>query len=258
MAETPISLPKATPLHYRLICWACLAGMFLACFEQGQIFRGALLILVGMVSLLMALRAAPGLMMFALGASILAEAWAMRGLGFPRAAFDPADLLLPICMLGYIVSHLRLTALTQQLFPDDPRPRPFDSPGRRLPEGDNEGPPSLPTKRGVETLHAEEIVWFAISLLLATLAAQFAWTVLSTRWQYSGITPRFFRLVIVAWILAGSMLLVGAVLRMWRRRHMTRDEGLLLLQEELWGDLQRDQSRIIRWRSWAKSRSNRK
>jgi hypothetical protein len=255
MAETP--LPKVTLLHYRLICWACLAGMFFACFEQGQIFRGALLILVGMVSLLLSLRAAPGLLMFAFGASILAEAWAMGGMGLLQRAFEPIDLLLPACMLGYIVAHLRLTALTQQLFPDDPRPRPFDAAGRRFPGAEEEGPPTLPTKRGVETLHAEEIVWYVLSLLSATIAAQAASFLINLRWQYSGITPRFFRLVIVAWLLAGSMLFVGTVLRLWRRRRMTRDEGLLLLQEELWGDLQRDQSRLVRWQSWARNRRSR-
>jgi hypothetical protein len=103
-------------------------------------------------------------------------------------------------------------------------------------------------------LTPQEIAAFVLALPLAALTAQVLWQFLQQPWQLDVWPQRLLRLVALIWLLAVGMLVIGACLAQWRRRQMDATAARMLLQDSLWRETRREQSRVFRWLAWRRNR----
>jgi hypothetical protein len=232
--------------------------IFFTQLEQGAGLGSLLVLLAGLLGVTARLHAAPLLFLLVLVAQQIL--WRVSHPGFHRGVAPPSvlqvsDVVLCGAVLAYGVAHYRLQGLLGDVVPRDPRRREGSPRWRFWRFYRSPGP--VPERRSLRGVSATEIPILLLTLPAAALAAQFIWAVLAPRWGPLQLTPPVWRILVLAWGLTAALLLVGTVLRQWRRRQMSREEAALLLQDVLWLETRREQGRINRWLAWARLRSRR-
>jgi hypothetical protein len=162
------------------------------------------------------------------------------------------DLLLAAALLVYVASQYRLQSLLRSVFPADPRRRP----PRRRPPGARPLPP-VQEPRSPDLVGPTEVPRTVVVLIVLAALAAFLWVVLTRGESPLGLDPREWFLVVLVWA-AGAVLAIAVAVTGWQRMSQARpEEALLYLQDQLWRETRREQSRINRWLEWARLRRQR-
>jgi hypothetical protein len=276
MTETPAAPP--TPQdegirHYSLLCMAGLGVVALALFLRGldalallpalvgglaMVFRwrsGALLGVLTLVTWLLAVQHWPVLHPALIADEILLlfrPVFTSPPIRRPVrpgliGAYDEsgiADLLLYAGMLVYFTGHYRLLSVARRVFPSDPRKRST----RDLPEDRRSG--SLVSGKEVLRALVPLPLWIGLALL--------CWRWLEGKGTDLDIDDRWWRVMILAWVLGVSFLVAAALVRYAAEGRMRPEEAALFLQDTLWRETSREQRRINRWIAWTCRRQRRK
>jgi hypothetical protein len=236
---------------YTLLCLAALAVLSAVEMQQGLRFATPLVLLVGLVGVLARLRSAPLLLLFAFAVghlvvqhSFVGFGWEwqdFRGSGRP---FRATDVVVCAAVLAYVVGHYRLQAVSEYVFPPDPRLREVIAGRRRV----------VQRKRSPRLVTIDEVGWLVLALPVPALLGQLGWMALARPWNVLGLPPQVGRFVLLLWLLAVTVFVVAALLGHWRGRRQTAEEGTLFLQDTLWRETRREQRLVNRWVAWSRRR----
>jgi hypothetical protein len=254
----PSELSQPAVRAYMLLALAALGGIFFTQLEQGAGLGSLLVLLAGLLGVIARLHSAPLLFLLVLVAQQIL--WRVSHPGFHRGVTPPStlevtDVVLCGAVLAYAIAYYRLQGLLGDVVPRDPRRR-EGAPRWRfwryawLPRP----APEVRSPRGVSPT---EIPILLLTLPAAALAAQFIWAVLAPRWGPLQLPPPLWRILVLGWGLGLALLLASTVLKQWRRRQMSVEETLLLLQDMLWRETCREQRRMNCWLAWARLRRGR-
>jgi len=194
-------------------------------------------VLIGAAGLVFRWRAAPLILLAFLAIGQLGPAWMGTMHSHRRRPMLPLEFGLCATILVYVVCQFRLVALTIGALPRDRR-----RPTAKALLRPSSGPPS------------REIVAALTMVGVAVVSAFFVWTmtdVIPPRWNI--VKPNW-RLGLLAWLLAGVLVVTSAIVAHLGWRRISRDEAALYLQDTLWHETRREQRRINRWRAWGMNR----
>jgi hypothetical protein len=242
--EPPIHPTRLAGIrNYEYLCLAALLVILLVLFERG---RGV----VCLVPFLVGLGGIAARWRLALPMLLIALAFALSDQALVRwtasASWEPDPLtnwLLCAAVLGYTAGQQRLQGVARHLVAPDPgSPEasrdPLQQPGRR-------------------TDYVRELALFAGALVAWAGLAPIAWYLLPAS-DFGLFGGNVWRLVVLAWMLGLALVIANGVLTFAHRRWRTRDESAMFLQDLLWRQTRREQSRWFRWRAWARLRRERK
>jgi hypothetical protein len=164
-----------------------------------------------------------------------------------RGVLPPSDLLLAASLLTYAAAQYRLQGLVGRLFPSDPRRE--RAAARRGKGKDNKAEESQ--GRSPDLVTARELVVLLPALAACAGLASLIWARLRVRETELEIADSSWQGILVLWLLGGGVLVVSALLRYLALRRMTPPEASLYLQDLLWRETRREQSRVNRWLAWA-------
>jgi hypothetical protein len=155
--------------------------------------------------------------------------------------------LLSIAITAYTAGHYRLSSLRRNIFPPDPRrrvPRRLRPPGMVLPPVEQPRPPDLP--------EAGEPAKLALVVFVCAGLATLVLEVLGAGIPPLGMPRAEWAALVLVWLSAAAIILgaiVLAVVRIYRQRP---EEAMMYLQDQLWRETRREQSRTNRWLVWAR------
>jgi len=266
--DTPIDLPIEQPpaaRHYGLLCVMMLLVMTALLVEHVPDVWTAVPLLFGAALLLIQWREAPALV-------LLLVAWLLASAGqygLPRdvlhdllledrrsqsvPVFD--DFLLAGAFVVYAASYYRYLGFVRHLFPLDTRQWPYAGLAigarRRLLED--------PQRRAAETITAKEFGLLALGVPLWIGGAALLW-----QWLMDD-QPRdyAFDLVLAAalkllYSFGIPLLLFRASIAYSNQVRARGAENVMYLQDQLWRETRREQSRVNRWLTWARLRAQRR
>jgi hypothetical protein len=240
--KTAAPTPQAVT-NYVVLCLGALGGVLLA--ELDRLNVGTLLaLLLGVGGVLSRTRLTPVLFLAVL---LMAQVFHQLAQGHgrllggnrPWESLQPTDALLCVAGLAFVLGHYRLQGLTRHLLPTDPRevqgePR-WDwwslGRSRRL----------VMHRRSAGLVTGGEFLWVAVAVLLAAGVGLTAWLALVQPRRVLDLPPYLGRLVLVAWVLATGGYVAAGLLGYWRRCLLSREQGLLVMQDTLWRATRREQ-----------------
>jgi hypothetical protein len=187
--------------------------------------------------------------------------------GLTRGRLDAAvpalDILLAAAVVVYVAAHFRLISLTRNIFPLDRRRR------QRLPgeathtRGSSRRPargPLLEEKRSPHGIPVEEGSPLLVVASFCACLGQLLWLWLDARdpsEDLSALIPlgvpirrlsvEVWRCIVLLWFFGTLLIVVTGVLAYLGQRKLSRAEAELYLQDELWRQTRREQSRLSRW-----------
>jgi hypothetical protein len=178
------------------------------------------------------------------------------------------DVLFCAAALAYVAGHFRLLGLTRNLFPVERRRRP-GRPGR-----EERGAPAQPSepehKRSPALAEGGEVPALLLAVVFCSAAGQLLWLWLSGRHADRdlsaltgmGVDVRLpdgaWRALVLLWVFAVVLIPLTGLLSYLAHRRLTPEEAALYLQDQLWRETRREQSRINRWLAWAGLRRRRR
>jgi len=175
------------------------------------------------------------------------------------------DMFLAVAVLVYVAAHYRFLSVTRNLFPIDRR--------RRLRRPDTERPgkvvlgPVLEQKRAPETVDPQEVGPLLLLAAVCACVGQLLWLWVSDRYAerdlasltarnvYVSILPGLWQLAVLLWLFSLLLIVAAGVIAYLGQYRLTADEAALYLQDELWRQTRREQSRINRWLAWARRKT---
>jgi len=170
------------------------------------------------------------------------------------------DMFQAVAVLIYVAGHYRFLGVTRNLFPLDRR--------RRVRRPDPERPgrvvlgPVLEQKRSPEAVDPQEVGPLILVGAVCACLGQLLWLWVSARsarrdldgLRYRGININIDRglwqLAVLLWLFSLLLVVAAGVIAYLGQRRLTADEAGLYLQDELWRQTRREQSRINRWLAW--------
>jgi hypothetical protein len=258
MSEQPEPLdPRAHPAArgYSLLCLAALLVVVVVLSQRDLGWKALLPLLTGSVAVAACWSVGPPLVLLCVAGGMVAQLRERSTgiVGGGRGSLA-TDLVLAGALLAYVAGQYRLQSLLRHAFPPDPRRR------RRLPKSRVPVVPVAPADqpRAPELVGANELTTLVLAVLGITGLTAAAWVLLATRrppldfdrWEWS--------LVVVVWfgcVLGGAAWVATAYLR-WQQAGP--EESLLYLQDQLWRQTRREQSRLNRWLVWYRLRRQRR
>jgi uncharacterized protein (DUF58 family) len=259
--------------RYLLICLAATLLVVLCLAEKGAVEWSVLPLLIGAVGAVTFWRSAPlwllislalVLVLHRLGVSpsgLLRGLRARRGFGASAALeladLGPLDLVLCAATLAYLAAHCRLQSLAVAAFPTPAAER-----------GTAAGAPTLrgPRRRPPEASPPAEAAGVLLTALLGPLAGLAAYLLLASagppddaalRWL--GLPPEvLWRAAVLVLTGALGVAIAATLLGYLRRSAATPAECYLYLQDQLWRQTRREQSRLARWLTWLRLRRQRR
>jgi hypothetical protein len=174
------------------------------------------------------------------------------------------DVLLAVAFVGYTAAHYRLVSVTRHIFPVDRRRR-----VRQAGAGKRRRPslgPVLEQKRSPGLFRTDEAGPLLFAAVACACLAEFLWLWLSDRsvgsdlLEYSGfqqavpIPDPLWRLFLLVWVFCLVLIPITGILAYLGQRRLTAEESALFLQDQLWRQTRREQSRLSRWLAWATRR----
>ncbi len=244
---------SAAVRQYTLLSMLALVVVLLALLDRGLGEWSLAPVALGCVTLVLQLRFGPPLVLLSL-------IWLLagtQGRGFDPIRVTPfrmqrrfpvepdglvfAEIALAAGMLIYVLGCYRLLGLVYHLFPVDPRRKRRDAPaGRHL------------EKRSVESVEPHELPVLVGVGFLWSVAAWAFWQWLAQQepmWDYSYAA---WRALILFWLTAVGLLLSSALLAYVGQALAGRAANAIYLQDQLWRQTRREQSRLNRWLVWAR------
>ncbi len=274
MAEdAPLELPLEEPAagrHYALLCLLMLLVTTILLVERVPDIWSALPLLFGAALLVIQWREGPALVLFlvvsllaaeSIGGELLGLLQVLLNGGFRRfaqgsrtyAVFD--DFLLAGALLIYAASYYRYLGFARHLFPIDTRVRPYGG----LSSGERRRLLEEPQRRAPVTVTPREFGFFVLLLPLWLGGAAALWY-----WVMSGQVSRY-QFGSALWAVVKLLYLFGVPLLLFRagsaysnQARAGRGESLQYLQDQLWRETRREQSRTNRWLTWARLRAQRR
>jgi hypothetical protein len=167
------------------------------------------------------------------------------------------DFVLALAVLAYTVAHYRALSLVNHVFPPDPRQR--EQPP--TPPGSRRRPASrvVEQKRSPATVDPRELLTLLAGLPLWAVLACFLWDRLTA--EEGTLARRESDLglaIVVVWAVGLAVAGATVVLRYLGQSRTTVEENLLFLQDQVWLQTRREQSRLNRWLVWARRRGQRR
>ncbi|MBI1918863.1 MAG: hypothetical protein HYS12_29585 [Planctomycetes bacterium] len=168
------------------------------------------------------------------------------------------DMFLAVAVLVYIAVHYRFLSVTRNLFPLDRR--------RRLRRPDAARPgrmvlgPVLEQKRSPGLVESQEVGPLILLASVCVFLGQLLWMWVSARSfvtdpfrgrRFPIIPAALWQLAVLLWLFSLFLIVAAGVIAYLGQRRLTANEAGLYLQDELWRQTRRDQSRINRWLAWA-------
>jgi hypothetical protein len=180
-----------------------------------------------------------------------AWAWQDDGVG--------TDVVLCTAVLAYTAAHYRLLSLVNHAFPPDPRRRerpPAPPGGGRRPAGRVVEQPRSPA-----TAVPAELVLLLGGLPLWAGTAALLWDRLTA--DEPAVPPRpgesdVWLAMVLIWVVGLIVVLTTVLLRYLGQYQTTVEENRLYLQDQVWRETRREQSRLNRWLVWARRRGQRR
>jgi hypothetical protein len=258
MSEEPEPLdPRSHPAvrGYTIVCLAALLVVVVVLVQRGLSWMALLPLLAGSIAVAACWSIGPPLVLLCVAGGLLAQVRqrAMGVLGVGQGSLA-TDLVLAGALLAYAAGQYRLQSLLRHAFPPDPRRR------RRLPKGRPSVLPVPPAHvpRAPELVGGNELTALVLAVLGTTGLTAAAWVLLATRQPPLDFDPWEYRAVVIVWfgcIVAAAAWVATAYLR-WQQA--SPEEGLLYLQDQLWRQTRREQSRLNRWLVWYRLRRQRR
>ncbi len=255
MTDEPELDPRSHPAvrNYTLLCLAALLVLTLGLAQLDVGGLALLPLLAGSIAVAACWSIGPPLVLLCLSGVLFGQLRARgRGLlsGIPESF--AADLAVSIATLVFVVGHYRLQSLVRFVFPPDyrrKRPR-KPMPGLRLP------PPEQP--RSPDFVGQAELLQLALAALVFGALASAAWGVLVRQDPPLGFADREWWALVLIWAGGTLFAVAGTVSGYLRLRRSTPVESLVYLQDQIWRQTRREQSRLNRWLAWARLRRQRK
>jgi RsiW-degrading membrane proteinase PrsW (M82 family) len=249
--------PPDPASSYSVLCLVALLGILLVLFQRSASPSILIPVLIGTSGVVFRWRAAPLLILLALLVEYM-DLWPfMHRAWAPRPSSSVADLLLAGAVLLYCAAQYRWQSLLVTILPPDPRQRRSSSRGLinkapSHPEGYFH--PGMNVPRSAALVSNREVTFLLLSMPVWVGLALYGWDWLPSNWTALGLSPRVWRTVALAWLVGVSFLVVAGLLGYFGRARMHRGEALQFLQDTLWRETRREQSRINRWLVWARWR----
>jgi hypothetical protein len=157
------------------------------------------------------------------------------------------DWLLSIAVVAYTAGHFRLMSLKRHIFPPDPRrrlPRGRTLPGVPLPPVEQPRPPELP--------EVSEAGRLAAAVFLAAGLATLLFESVRNEEPALGFTRPEWTALVLVWVSSVVIISVALALAVARIYRQGPEEAMMYLQDQVWRQTRREQSRINRWLVWAR------
>jgi hypothetical protein len=255
MTDAPEFDPRSHPAvrGYTLLCLLSLLVLTLALAQLDVGGLALLPLLAGSVAVAACWSVGPPLVLICLcGVMFLQLRARGRGLLAGLPGSFAADLAVCVATLAYVVGQYRLQSLVRHVFPPDyrrKRPRKGPAPAR-LP------PPEQP--RSPEGVGQAEVLQLVLAALVAAGLASALWSAVARLRPALGFGRQEWEALLLVWAGGSLMAVAGAVSGYLRLRRYVPEEGLVYLQDQLWRETRREQSRLNAWLTWARLRRQRK
>jgi hypothetical protein len=264
--------------QHTLACLLALLGLLLVLLEKGTAEWSILVVLLGCAGILLRwpVVGSPPLVLVCVLVLLLAQ---LRGMDLLRVlrlilifqgvpgqddtlAFDLMDLLLCVSLLVYSASYYRLMSLVGQIFPADPRQRKrpwWTFTGLLTPVVDRKATGERPfERRSPAAVLPRELPFVVVAGVVWSLAAMLFWGLLTRLPVLPGFPEHWWRVLLLFWLSVLGLWATSAVLAYVNQTHGSTEENLLYLQDQLWRQTRREQSRLNRWLVWARLRQQRR
>jgi len=238
---------------YTFVCFAALALLLVIQLQRGLGYWSLLFAGIGLAGVTLRWRIAPILLivfltfMMELNPSDFGQSSRALGRGW---SFSPVDWLTAVALLAYVLAHYRIQSLTHAIFPHDKRRE--QNPAGKWPVTPVPSASTGTVARSPGLASSWEISRLIMSLPVWAILGQ-----LSLRWlpQQRGNTIAFpahaWSTIVLAWALGLGIMTAAGVLAYLGRTLMTQREARLFMQDTLWRETRREQSRVNHWLAWA-------
>jgi hypothetical protein len=238
---------------YTFLCLLALLIVVLVLVQRDLGWLALLPLLTGSVAVAACWSIGPPLVILCVAGSLAAHGRSrFVGLLGPTQGSLLGDLILAGALLAYSAGQYRLQALVQTIFPSDPR-------RRRRRRGPAIRPiPPFEQARSPELVGPLEVTQLVVAVVGSTGLGAVVWVLLASHRPPLGFDPWVWRLLVLAWLgclVAGVTWVVTGWLQ-WQR--ISPEESLVYLQDQLWKDTRREQSRLNRWLAWYRLRRQRR
>jgi hypothetical protein len=258
MSEEPERLdPREHPgvRGYTFLCLAALLVVVVLLVQRDMGWLALLPLLTGSVAVAASWGIGPPAVLLCVAGGMIVHARfrAVGQLGPATTSFG-GDMVLAGALLAYCAGQYRLQSLVRQIFPPDPRRK------RRLPRGRTAVLTLLPAEqaRSPELVGPNELTQLVLSVLCFTGLTATALVLLARYEPPLDFNPREWQILVIAWTACGiaGLTWLAATWGLWRA--INPEESLLYLQDQLWSQTRREQSRLNRWRAWYRLRRQRR
>jgi hypothetical protein len=256
--------------QYSLVCLLALLVVLILLLESGLGEWAVLVSALGCICMLLQVRFGPPLLLLAVAWLILSQGrgvdpprlvWSILSGRTPIAPWESREfpftgLLLATALLVYSVAFYRLLSVTQNIFPVDPRRKRW---ARALKGKITPGVViSAQEARPAQVAAGPEVPWLALSGLVWSLLAWAFWEWLASQRPQWGFNLVVWRGLVLFWLAALGLLLSSALLAYLRQAGAGAEASAVYLQDQLWQQTRREQSRINRWLVGARLRRQQK
>ncbi len=246
--------------------WLCLMALGVIAVALTEFGLGAIAFVplgLGAVGLWMRWASGPPLLLLTLGCVIayvsgLARAGMSPGgrggfgvVGFSHDPVSPVNLAVCAASVAFVIGYYRYLAFADRVFPADPSRPPADELEARL-----------IVRRGPASTSPGELTNLLFTIPLWCGLGFFLWSLLSR------VRPPFgmgfsqargeWGLFVLCWVVAVTGLVVAAVVRLLGQTQATPTQHLIYLQDQVWRETRREQSRLNRWLVWSRLRGQRR
>lgn len=168
------------------------------------------------------------------------------------------DLIYCTLLLLYVVCHYRHLGISTSIFPVDRRTKKVNA----LAKKKGKAPRYPDPIRSPALVQPQELLILGATGFLSAVLAQVVWVWLEDRAPgdplllidevrlYLRMEPRAWQFLVLIWNGVLVILIATSILAWLGFQRMTREEAYLILQDELWKQTRREQSRIHRWLAW--------
>jgi hypothetical protein len=164
---------------------------------------------------------------------------------FTGGAVNLADLCVGAALLGYAVAQYRLQGIVGHALPPNVRP------GRKTAE-------SAVYRRPLERVGLVELAGLLLVLIGAPAAAVLLLAWISQTSPPFGMADRLWRPMLLLWLIGLTAFLASVVLRVVGWLQASPEAHELYLQDVLWQETRREQTRLNRWLTWARLKGQRR
>jgi hypothetical protein len=155
--------------------------------------------------------------------------------------------LLSIAVTAYTAGHYRLSSLRRNIFPPDPRrrmPRRLRPRGLVLPPVEQPRPPDLPDAGEAGKLAVVVFVCAGLATLVLELLRALDPPLAMPQPEWAAM--------VLVWLGSGAIILGALIVALVRIYGQRPEQAMMYLQDQLWRETRREQSRTNRWLVWAR------